>query len=1140
MYNIYTKNSCWSCCCMSGKKMHQAGYVQPGASVKRQLLMSIKLTLALMIAAVVQVNAAAVAQKLNLQRNSVSLKQVFKEIKMQTGYDVFYHAGKLNASQKINAQFHNSSLDEVMKACLQQQALEYTLYEKTIVIKEKPAVTTRNLFGAFTPAEPITGKITDNKGLALQGVTVQLKGTANATTTDSAGRFTLSMPGETGVLVFTYMGYAVKEVTVAAGNNHLSINLEEEPRALNEVVVVGYGTQRKASMTAAVSTVKMKDVENAPRPNIISSLEGRVAGLTITETSGEPGSAPAMLVRGVGTIDGATGPLVIIDGVPNGNLSSLAPGDIESISVLKDAAAAAIYGARAANGVLLVTTKQGGATDKALLNFNSYVGMQQPTRMPETINAYDYASLVNEAAFNEGAAPKYTEDDLRLFRDGGDPDMHANTNWLKEVTQKNAPIVNNYLSASGNSKVGKYFVSGEYMYQKGSVKTIDHFNRINLRANITSKISDKLQLQVLTGYLRTKRDAADVMNIFSNALRASATSPVKFSDGHWGGQMFANGNYLWSTSNQVASIAQYGPVENNWSNYNINANLEYKPVSGLTLKFQGAYQASNSDAMYYNKRSESWDFINRKVSQTVPNSLTENWGKDRKYDLQATGTYEKRWGQHAFKLLAGYSQESYRNDYISAYRKNFINDGIFELNGGDASTQTNSGGADHWAFMSGFGRLNYSFKDRYLLEVTGRADGASRFAKGHRWGYFPSVSVGWNMDKEQFLRSVSWLDMLKLRASIGQLGNADKTGLYDSYAKLVSGAQYTFNDVQVVGVLLDNPANTNLSWETTTTYNLGLDGSIRNGLLGFEIDFWQKNTNDVLLSVPVSTIIGLPSSRLTTNAGKVASHGFDLMLSHTKRISRDFSYNASLTVSAWRSWIVDLRDRATPYSTEFRPGEDLGNMYGYQVAGIINDQKELSDYKKLNGVSPQVGLGDLRYIDQNSDNTIDFKDAVKIGNSYTKLQYGLNLGAQYKAFDFSVFFQGAGNTNRVIGEYIRNVLQNYNSPLAIHLDRWTVDNPNPNAAFPRTLQNFDQNRANSSWWIKNGAYVRLKNLQIGYNLPQAFLGRLGIQGFRAYLAASNLFTIAPGYVAGFDPERDIINTWYPSFRVVSAGINLKF
>ncbi|PTT00935.1 hypothetical protein DBR11_08590 [Pedobacter sp. HMWF019] len=1108
--------------------------------IKRKILMRIKLTFIMLVTVFLQISNASYGQRISLSERNTPLGQILKKIQNQTEYKILYADELIHDAHPVTINVTNGTLEEVLAKCFQYQNLSYIIKEKTIVVKPKQITTWKDQNGLLNEQILIKGTVSDHTGQPLSGVSVRLKGTSVAVSTDGNGNFSLKVPDQRGSLVFSYIGYIVKEVPLSAGPV-ISVTLEEEVNAMNEVVVVGYGTQKKSSLTAAVSTVKMQDLENNPRPNIISSLAGRVPGMTISETSGEPGSSPSIIVRGIGTIDGASSdPLVLIDGVPGGNLGTLAPGDIESISVLKDAAAASIYGARAANGVILVTTKKGGKMDKAEINFNTYAGFQSPTTFPKTINAFEYATLLNEAATNEGKTKVYSDDDLRLFQDGTDPDMHANTNWLDEITQKNALISNNYLSASGNSAIGRYFLSGEYLYQKGSVKTIDHYHRINLRSNVTSKISDKLELQMLASYLRTNRDANWATGLFNQALRASATSPVRFSDGHWGGQMFANGNYLTSTFNPVSVIEQYGPVSNNLTQYNVTGSLNYKPIKNLTVNVMGSFIGGYADNSAYNKKSESWDFITRKVSQYIPNSLNEDWNKENKYNLQVTATYEKTFGDHYFKAMGGYSQESYRIDKISAYRRDFINDELYELNAGDAATQTNNGSADHWAFMSGFSRLNYAYKDKYLLEVTARYDGSSRFAKDHRWGLFPSVSLGWNMQKEKFMENMKAVDLLKLRFSYGQLGNAEKVGLYESYANLNSGAYYNFDDKQVVGVLLGNPANTNLSWETTSTYNLGLDGSFYKGLLGFEFDLWKKQTNDILLSVPVSTVIGLPSSRITTNAGKVGSHGYDFMLTHSKQINADWSYNASFTISGWKSWIIDLKDRATPFSDSLRPGGDLGDIYGYQVTGIINSQEQLKNYKNLDGVPPQIGLGDLAYKDQNGDGRIDYLDKVKIGNSYVKTQFGLNLGMKYKNFDLNVFLQGAGNTNRVISDYIRNVLLNYNSPLAVNLDRWTPENHNANAQFPRILQNYDHNRSDSDWWIRNGSYLRLKNLQIGYTFPSGMLQKSKIQSLRLYAAASNLFTYAPDYVDGFDPERDINNDWYPNFRVISFGVNLKF
>jgi len=1102
------------------------------------LVMRINLALIVLISGFLQVSLAGYGQGITFSEDNASLVRVLRKVQAQSGYRILYGDEVVANARPVSVRFRNASIKEVLDKCFEGQPLSYTIRERTIIVQPRPRAEVPQVRPGPPPPVEVRGTVRDNKGEPLPGVSVRVKGTNVSVSTDATGGFSLTAPDNTATIVFTYIGFVTREVPLSQGLT-LNISLEEELKALSEVVVVAYGTQRKSSLTAAVSTVKMDDIRNTPRPDVLQSLSGRVPGLTVEETNSEPGTSPGILVRGVGTIDGSTGPLILIDGSPSTSLSAIAPSDIESISVLKDAAAAAIYGARAANGVLLVTTKKGGEMDKALIEFNTYTGMQSPTRLPGTISSFEYATLVNEALTNEGKAPVYSENDLMLFQRGTDPVMHPNTDWLGAVLQENVPIVNNYLSASGNSKIGRYFLSGEYLYQKGSVKHIDHYNRVNLRANVTSKISDKLQLQVLTSYQHAKRDAAGVMNILSNALRASATAAPRYPNGYYAGTMFANGNYLWRVGNQVQVIENYGPMDNRSSNYTVNGSLEYKPVKDLTLRLMGVYQAGTGDSSSYQGQFETYDFFERTV-ELGRNSLTERWGKQNKYDLQATATYEKRFGNHYLNVLGGYSQESFRHDRLWAYRADFINDELHELSAGDAATQTNGGRADHWAFMSGFGRLSYNFKERYLFEFTGRYDGSSRLAAGHQWDFFPSVSAGWNIQKENFMQNARWLDLLKLRFSVGQLGNAEKLGLYEPYPRLDVRPAYTFNDGLVVGVLYGNPANPELSWEVSTTYNLGLDASVKNGLFAVEADIWKKETNDILLTVPVSTIVGLPAPSMTTNAGSVASHGFDLVLSHNKQVNSDFRYNASFTISGWRSWVVDLKDRATPFGNEYRPGGDLGDYYGYEAIGIINSEEQLANYRNIENVVPQTGLGDLMYKDQNGDGKLDYMDNVKIGNRYVKTQFGLNLGFQFKAFDLAVLFQGAANTDRVWDGYTKNALMNYESPLDLHLDRWTPENQNADALVPRLLMNYAHNRQTSSWWIKSGEYVRLKNVQLGYNLPDKLLQSLKIRSLRAYVAGSNLFTYAPDYVDGFDPERDIYDQWYPNFRVVSLGLNLKF
>jgi hypothetical protein len=402
--------------------------------------------------------------------------------------------------------------------------------------------------------------------------------------------------------------------------------------------------------------------------------------------------------------------------------------------------------------------------------------------------------------------------------------------------------------------------------------------------------------------------------------------------------------------------------------------------------------------------------------------------------------------------------------------------------------------------------------------------------------------VGWNISKEGFLADYSFIDNLKLRLSWGQLGNAEKVGLYLWFAGISSGSYYNFNDNLVIGTRSGSFANTDLTWETTATYNAGVDGSFWNGKLTVEADIWRKRTNDVLLTVPISTVIGAPSSNLTVNAGIVGSHGFDLSIGHNGNITSDLTYSARLAVSAWNSWVIDLKNRATPFSTEFRPGEDLGNYYGYECLGIINDEETLNQYRKIQNVAPQTGLGDLMYKDQNGDGKLDYLDNVKIGNYNTKGSFGLNLGLEYKGFDFQAFFQGTFNVDKQVSGDARKPWDNFRSGDHNFLDRWTAENPNPHALYPKQHKayNFNEN-SQSSFWIRNASYLKLKNLQLGYNLPTKLISRIGIENFRIYVSGTNLFTVkADRYLDGYDPETDMNPSVYPTLKVYSIGINLQF
>jgi len=1112
--------------------------------IKPKIIIRMKLLILLALITSFQVNASALAQRITLVEKNAKLDRVFRKINKQSKIDFIYKTGQLKKAKPVTIQVYEKPLEDVLSLIFSGQPIDYVVKNKTIIIQDKKNIRDDIdkllLFPIKEQNLTVKGRVVDKNNEPLTGVSVLEKGTKNGVTSGANGEFALTVTDKSATLLFSYMGYVHQELPASADLSH--ITLQEDLANLDEVVVVGYGTQRKSSMTAAITTVNTDEIQNIPRPNVYSALQGRVAGLTINETSGEPDASPSLLVRGVGTIDGSTGPLILVDGTPTGTLNEIPAQDIESISVLKDAAAAAIYGARAANGVILVTTKQGkiGET-KPVVQLNSYVGLQTLAQFPKKLSAYEYATLVDEVHRNDGKSAVYSDKDLEMFKNGQTDDFHGNTDWKKETIMNVAPIYTNHLSVSGNGKMGRYYVSGEYVDQKGMVKKIDNYNRVNFRANITSDISKKMQLQFMTNYIRTDKDASGLASVFQNVLSASPTANVRYNDGNWGSMIFANDRYLWDTGNPVKMINEYGPKETHWNTLNTSANLSYTPLEGLVLKGMGTYRNSWLDAQNYNRSWMSWDPLKQEIAQTGPASLWENWSKEYKYDVQLTGTYEKNIEDHAFKVLAGYSQESLRSDYIEAYRKVFINDEIYELNAGDASTQTNGGGADQWSFSSFFGRLNYSFQDKYLVETNLRYDGSSRFAPGQQWGLFPSVSVGWNIHKELFLAKYSFIDNLKLRLSAGQLGNAEKVNLYLWFPKIESGPYYNFDGKLVFGTRPGEFANKDLTWETTTSYNAGLDGSLFGGKLNFEVDLWKKNTDDILLVVPISTTVGSPSSNLTVNAGKVGSQGFDLSLGTKGNFSDNLRYAVNLSLTGWHSWIIDLQDRATAFSTEFRPGEDLGNYYGYESLGIINDEETLDRYKKLENVAPQTDLGDIQYKDQNGDGKLDYLDNVKIGNSYTKNNFGLNFSIGYKGFDAQLFFQGAFNVDKQIVGNTRTSFINFQSPDANQLDRWTTENRNADALFPRLRKEYNVNTGpNSSFWVKDASYVKLKNLQIGYSFSDKVTKKLSLKGLRVFVTGTNLFTIAPNYLKGYDPEVDMNPSTYPTLRVYAAGVNVTF
>ncbi|MDD2952249.1 MAG: TonB-dependent receptor [Parabacteroides sp.] len=986
----------------------------------------------------------------------------------------------------------------------------------------------------------VSGTITDAAGVPIIGANVVEKGTTNGTITDFDGNFSLEVTAN-AVLQVSYIGYVDKQIPV--GNQSvLNIQLSEDTQNLDEVVVVGYGTQKKVNLTGAVSNIKADMLENRTTPNAVNMLTGQVSGVTIVQNTGQPGAdAGSLRVRGVGTL-GKAEAMVIIDGVES-SLSSVDPNDIENISVLKDAAASSIYGVRAANGVILVTTKK-GSTGKTNVSYNGYVGWQSATRLPKYLDAYGYATLLNEAYDNDNMPKPYDETALSNFQGGKDPDHFANSDWLNTLLSENGLFHNHHLNVTGGSEAIRYSVSFGYHDKEGLIPNMN-YNKFNVRANLDAKINSRLDFSLnMSAYRDRQEEPAEgisnlgrpgdgAANILHYAFRETPVTPIQFSNGHYG--LFKNEH------NSVAAAREGGTSRIYNNNFQGSASFVYKIIDGLTLRGnagaifnlldQHIFQKS---VAYYSADSDDPIKTTRNMAQNYDNKMLE-------INLQAYLNYEKTFGKHGLKVLAGYSQLYNQYRYVSALRKDLpSSNALDQINAGDVTTQETEGNLIEYALRSAFGRVNYSFDDRYLLEANIRYDGTSRFPKNNRFGAFPSFSAGWRISQEDFF-NVSWVDNLKLRASWGQLGNQE-IGNYAFYNTYAFGYDYSYNNVLTPGISINKTmSNKNITWETTSQVDVGIDADFLNGKLNFTGDFFLKNTNDILLSLPIPEIVGVNAPM--QNAGKVRNTGFELSLGHNNQIN-DFKYHATFNLSYVHNEITDLSGGDTPGRSV---GDPINNIYGYVCEGIFQDQKEIDGHPTQVTGTPVPG--DLKYADLNNDKVIDEKDRTSIGTYFPKLNFGLNLGFEYKNFDFSTLLQGAGLVDGIVKAEISRAFYNGGKVTEAHLDRWTPENPD--ATYPRlSMKNSNKNWQTSTFWMQNASYLKMRNLQVGYTIPSKLLGNSGITRLRLYFSADNLFTIT-GF-DGADPESayDFNNqtstelshagSYYPLTRNYSFGINLSF
>ncbi|WP_300761888.1 TonB-dependent receptor [uncultured Parabacteroides sp.] len=959
-------------------------------------------------------------------------------------------------------------------------------------------------------------RVVDKEGNPIIGASVVEKGSNGGVITDLNGYFTLQT-GDDPIIQISYIGFQTKTLKGRELQNS-TIVLQEDTQNIEEVVVVGYGVQKKVNLTGAVSDIKSDLLENRTASTMENLLAGNIAGVTIQQTSGQPGhDAGTVRVRGIGTL-GNSDAMVLIDGIES-TMSNVDPNDIESISVLKDAAASAIYGVRAANGVVLITTKK-GKSGKPAVSYNGYVGWQHSTRLPKYLDSYNYATLLNEAYTNDGLNPVYSDPELQTIKNGSDPDHFANTDQLALIFSENGLFHNHYLNVNGGSDAVKYAFSVGY-HNKEGVMPGTNFSRYNFRSNVEAKINKRLDLSLnLRGHrTETTEPASGVGSIVTYAYRESPLFANRYQNGKYG--LYQNEH------NSLAFLRNSGESKIDDNNFEGNVSLSFKVIDGLEIR---GIASARYDVYSTHEFLHNMSFYTPESEDPVRNmrsSVSDSETKLLETNLQAFLNYEKTFGRHSFKGMLGYSQlyNQVRSSSMSRYDLP-LNNSIGEINAGDATTQKTEGNVAEYALRSGFARVNYSFDNRYLFEANLRYDGTSRFPKDNRFGLFPSLSAAWRISEESFI-DASWLDNLKLRMSWGLLGNQE-IGNYLFLNTYGFGNYYTFGNSLIPGISISGTmSNEAITWEKTKQFDLGVDFDILQGKFGFTGDFYVKNTDDILLKLPVPSIIGVKAPM--QNAGKVRNIGFDLQLRHTNQIN-DFKYNSVFNLGYVHNEITDLAGGDTPGRSV---GDPVKNIYGYVCEGIFNSQEEIDNHpKQIWGAVP----GDLKYKDLNGDNIVDDKDRKSLGSSFPKVNFGLSFGMEYKKIDFSFLMQGAAAVNAIPVATVNKAFYNGGKVTEKHLDRWTPDNLN--ASYPRlSIGGSAKNWYNSTFWMNNASYLRMKNIQLGYTLPKDIINKMRVERLRLYCSIDNLFTLS-----GFeelDPET-LGQTTYPMSISYSFGMNLSF
>ncbi|WEA03010.1 TonB-dependent receptor [Mucilaginibacter sp. SJ] len=1111
-----------------------------GAPVCLKVILLMKAVFLLVMVTCVQVSAKVYSQQkftLNLKQAEVS--SILTKIQKQSDYRFFYNYASIKKLGKVDLDVKDATIDELLAVIIDDK-LSYKMNDDHVVI-------IANQEDAKSLAL-VKGKVVDAKGEPLIGVNIRLQGTNQGTTTDANGNFSIDAPVN-GVLEISYIGYEKKIVTIT-GNQTLNITLVALPSALTEVVVVGYGTTKKIDVTGAVASVKGTDIQNLPVASATQALDGRAAGVNIVRNDGSPGAASSIRIRGTGTLNDAN-PLVVVDGVPTNNpdaLSDINPNDIASVDILKDASAAAIYGTRAANGVVLVTTKRGTYNQKLATTINFYNGFSNTTKYLKLLTAPDLYSLKRERYTNDGVAIDAPWNDSYYAT--------QRTDWQRAI-MKTGHVINGDVNLQGGNDVSNYYWSTSVYNEDGIIDKTD-FKRFSTRFNSEHKVTEWLKLgeNIQLSYANNvgfDNNNSQTGLIFS-ALRFNPAIPLVNPDGTYGtSKAFAN--QLGDINSPYATIQEADRFNKKYRAL-ANAFAEISFLKELKLRVNYAYDGTLNRIYNFNIAD-----VNQARQNTV-SQLTQTEGETSSQLIESFLTYDKVFGKSHVTFTGGYSYQNYKTYGFSAWRVGYDDTSDDQRVLGTGNSQFNSSVIpDQWSLQSAFGRLFYDYNGRFLATLTFRADGSSRFAPSKRWAYFPAFSVGWRLSNEQFIKNISWISNLKLSGGYGELGNQNiGTFQYVSLIKLGSTYEnngYTFGGVGYTGAAVATLANTVIAWERTAMTNISLDAGFLNNQLNTTLTWFNKNTKDMLISPPVvgsAGSVNIPNQNIGTMNNKGVEvefnyHGGNDKVKYSVGANASFIKNKVTKLNGEGTFVGStVYGRSSQEISRTYQGQPIASFYGWKTNGLYQTQADIDNDPALKNDSRKSSIrpGDVRFLDLNGDGLIDGNDRTNLGNPNPKVTAGLQGSISYKGFDFSANFTGVFGVSLYNADRMQGIDPTYPFNLyAETLGRWT------GAGTSNTIPRLSLDRANDNYrtsdlFVESGSYVSLKNATLGYTLPTSWSKKATLKSVRLYASGQNVFFIT-GY-KGYTPELGYTNgnlqrgvdvAQYPSTRTITFGVTVK-